>query len=59
MRRQTKAVKGVNSEGFITIVHPAANAGATFQALKVFRGRKVSFYPLRLPYQDGVVPGDA
>lgn len=26
-----KAVKGVCSAGFKTIVHPAANAGATFQ----------------------------
>ncbi len=26
-----KAVKGVCSAGFITIVHPAARAGATFQ----------------------------
>jgi hypothetical protein len=27
---KTIAVKGVNSEGFMTIVHPAARAGATF-----------------------------
>jgi hypothetical protein len=30
---RTRAVRGVNSDGFITIVHPAANAGATFHAL--------------------------
>lgn len=29
----TKAVRGVSSEGFITIVHPQARAGATFQPL--------------------------
>jgi hypothetical protein len=28
-----KAVNGVCSAGFKTIVHPAANAGATFQAI--------------------------
>ena len=31
----TNAVKGVNSDGFMTIVHPQARAGATFQALRV------------------------
>lgn len=30
---RTSAVSGVISEGFITIVHPTANAGATFHAL--------------------------
>lgn len=31
--RHTNAVNGVNSDGFITIVHPTASAGATFQDL--------------------------
>lgn len=30
----TSAVKGVNSEGFMTIVQPTARAGATFQDLE-------------------------
>lgn len=29
----TRAVRGVNSDGFITMVQPTARAGATFQAL--------------------------
>jgi hypothetical protein len=36
MKDRTKAVNGVNSDGFMTTVHPTANAGATFQALKMF-----------------------
>lgn len=30
---RTRADKGVNSEGFMTMVQPQARAGATFQAL--------------------------
>lgn len=30
---RTRAVRGVYSLGFMTIVHPQARAGATFQAL--------------------------
>lgn len=32
---RTRAVSGVSSEGFMTIVHPTASAGATFHALRV------------------------
>ena len=31
--RRTSAVRGVISEGFMTIVQPTASAGATFHAL--------------------------
>jgi hypothetical protein len=58
----TKAVRGVNSDGFITIVHPTASAGATFQALCVWQaissdelGDIHCFYP---PHVDRVVPWD-
>lgn len=37
VKDRTNAVKGVSSDGFITTVHPTANAGATFQDLQVFR----------------------
>jgi hypothetical protein len=33
-KRRTRAVRGVSSDGFMTIVQPTARAGATFQALK-------------------------
>ena len=33
VKDRTNAVKGVSSDGFITMVHPTANAGAIFQAL--------------------------
>ena len=38
---KAKVEKGVSSEGFITVVHPAANAGAAFlvtMALGKFQG---------------------
>jgi len=38
----TSAVNGVNSDGFITIVHPTARAGATFHALSKIRFRKIT-----------------
>ena len=31
--QRTNAVRGVHSDGFMTIVQPTARAGATFQAL--------------------------
>ena len=60
--RLTKAVRGVNSDGFITIVHPTASAGATFQALVVWQA--ISSDELGdtrrfdSPHVDRVVPWD-
>ena len=34
MEEHTSAVNGVSSEGFMTMVQPTANAGATFHALR-------------------------
>ena len=56
----TRAVSGVISEGFITMVQPHASAGATFHDLQA-RGEMrlrltVAGY---IPHVDRVVPGDS
>lgn len=57
----TNAVRGVSSEGFMTIVHPQARAGATFQDLGRHEGSVsgTGMGEACLPHVDWIVPWDA
>jgi hypothetical protein len=55
----TRAVSGVISEGFITIVQPAANAGATFQALGASFSQVSESNRYHSPHVDRIIPGNS
>ena len=60
MEEHTSAVSGVSSEGFMTMVQPTANAGATFHALRdVFKQRGDHKKGINSPHVDGIVPRNA
>lgn len=50
------AVKGVSSEGFITIVQPHARAGATFHALVKISSFRPRYINSNIPHIDRVIP---
>lgn len=55
-----RAVRGVISDGFITIVQPHARAGATFHALTCSKeGHQVQVLDIYLPHVNRVVPRNA